>query len=114
MSVITISSGAHWRNTGLEKHADYSGDQFAHIFDPESPEDVPHEAQNFLAYMKALGRPAEPLVLIAPEDPLPEWIAPVEPLSARHFGPEEDHVNVMMADWCQIVATATGMKVAIL
>ena len=48
------------------------------------------------------------------EDELPDWVSPMEPHSARHFGPDEDHIEVMLADWKMIVETATGMTVEIL
>ena len=61
-----------------------------------------------------LGGCAGPLVLYRPDDTdLPDWIAPLEPHSARHFGPEDDHVEVMMSDWKQIVESATGKVVEI-
>ena len=106
--IVTITSGAHWRNVGIDPDAD----QYAHIFDPESPEDVPHEAQNFITYANALGWPDAPIVLYRPdEDDEPHH--PVETHSARHFGPDDDHVEVMMADWKELVETATGRTVEI-
>ena len=107
---VTITSGAHWRNMDAESGAD----EYAHIFDPESPEDVPHEAHNFITYLNALGGCEGPLVLYRPDDTdIPDWISPLEPHSARHFGPEDDHVEVMMSDWKQIVESATGKVVEI-
>ena len=108
--VVTITSGAHWRNVD----ATPGEESYAHIFDPESPEDVPHEASNFITYLNALGGCEGPLVLYRPDDTdIPGWIAPIEPHSARHFGPEDDHVEVMMSDWKQIVESATGKVVEI-
>ena len=95
MPICTITSGAHWRNMDVPPDAD----QFAHVFDPESPEDVPHEAQNFITYAQALGFPDAPIVLLRPEDEREDWMAPVEDHSARHFGPEDEHIEVMLADW---------------
>ncbi len=95
--IITISSGAHWRNVGL-KPGDYSEDQFAHIFDPDEPEDVPHQAHNFMTYATALGACAQPFVLIAPED---------------EDEPEQSHVHVEMSDWQAIVESETVVKVEI-
>ncbi len=111
MTVITITSGAHWRNVGVSQIDEPR--QFAHIFDPESPEDVPHEAHNFITYYRALGG-ADGVVLYRPTEDLPDWVAPVEPDSARHFGPEDDHIDVMMADWVQIVESALSVKVEVL
>lgn len=110
--IVTITSGAHWRNV----HVPHDAEQFAHIFDPESPEDVPHEAHNFLTYGRSLGFPDAAVILYRPldEDELPDWVSPMEPHSARHFGPDEDHIEVMLADWKMIVETATGMTVEIL
>lgn len=110
MTTVTITSGAHWRNVDVPQDAE----QYAHIFDPESPEDVPHEAHNFITYLNALGGCDEPLVLYRPETVvIPDWVAPVEDFSARHFGPDEDHIEVMMADWVTIVETATGQRVEV-
>lgn len=111
MDVVTITSGAHWRNVGVSQVD--TERQFAHIFDPESPEDVPHEAHNFITYANALGEYEDPIVLYRPDEDIPEWVAPIEAHSARHFGPEDEHIEVMMADWVQIVTTATGRKVEI-
>lgn len=107
---VTITSGAHWRNVDVPQDAD----QYAHIFDPESPEDVPHEAQNFITYATALGWPDAPIILYRPDDAdIVDWINPVEAHSARHFGPDDDHVEVMMADWKMLVESATGRQVEI-
>ena len=109
MTTVTITSGAHWRNVDIDPDAT----EFGHIFDPESPEDVPHEAQNFITYMTALGG-CQSVVLYRPDDEdLPDWVAPLEPHSARHFAPDDDHVEVMMSDWKTIVESATGKKVEI-
>lgn len=108
--VITITSGAHWRNVGVSQ---VEADQFAHIFDPESPEDVPHEAHNFITYYRALGGCEGSVVLYRPTEDLPDWVAPIEEHSARHFGPEDDHIEVMMSDWVQIVETALSKKVEV-
>jgi hypothetical protein len=109
MMIVTISSGAHWRNLDVPSDAD----QYAHIFDPESPEDVPHDAHNFITYAVALGLPDAAIILLRPEDEWPDWAAPVEEHSARHFGPEDDHIEVMMSDWKAIVESATGRQVEI-
>lgn len=85
MTVI-ITRGAHWRNTHLVDEPS----QFAHVFDPDDPEDVPHQAHNFMTYAKALGNFDSPFVLIGPED------------QAVH-----------LCDWAQIVQTATGVQVEI-
>lgn len=106
--LVTITSGAHWRNVDIDPEAD----QFGHIFDPESPEDVPHEAQNFITYFTALGG-SESIVLFRPDDEPPDWVAPVEEYSARHFGPEDEHIEVMLADWKELVESATGRQVEI-
>lgn len=109
---LTITSGAHWRNVDVPVSTEARS--FAHIFDPESPEDVPHEAGNFLTYARALGGASE-IILYRPmdDDELPDWVAPIEAHSARHFGPEDDHIEVMMSDWASIVTGATGLPVEI-
>lgn len=109
MTVETITSGAHWRNVDIPEDAE----QYAHIFDPESAEDVPHEAGNFITYYKALGGCEGSVVLYSPADEIPEWMHPIEAHSARHFGPEDDHIDVMMADWKILVETALSKKVEI-
>jgi hypothetical protein len=99
MAIVTISSGAHWRNMAVESETNNGRDNFAHIFDPDEPEGVPQQAHNFITYAAALGYSPAPHILIAPEeDPDPV---------------EQAHVNVMMADWSQIVSTATGVEVRI-
>lgn len=81
-----ISKGAHWRNVHLQE----GPCQFAHVFDPDDPEDVPHQAHNFMTYAKALGNFDSPFVLIGPAD------------QAVH-----------LSDWAQIVSTATHVPVEI-
>jgi hypothetical protein len=107
--MVAITAGAHWRNPDAKQ-----GTEYAHLFDPESPEDVAHQAQNFILYAQALGSVVEPLVLVRPnDDELPSWVAPLEPHSARHFDPSDAHVEIMLAECAQVIEGATGMKVEI-
>lgn len=96
--IITITSGAHWRNVHLPN---LEGElvQFAHRFDPDEPEDVPHQANNFLTYANALGGFTTPHVLIGPPKGDDEI--------------ENAHIAVEMSDWAAIVSSATGSKVTI-
>jgi hypothetical protein len=110
MTTVIITSGAHWRNVGVSHEAD----QYAHIFDPESAEDVPHEAWNFITYYNALGGCEGSVVLYRPDDEPQEWMHPIEAHSARHFGPEDDHIEVMMSDWVILVETALSKRVEVL
>jgi hypothetical protein len=108
MSVVPITSGAHWRNVDIPSDADC----FAHIFDPESPEDVPHQAQNFLLYAAALGG-CKAIVVARIVEGGPEWVIPTEEPASRHVDPEDDHVAVMLSDWAAIVQSATGIEVEV-
>lgn len=92
-----ISKGAHWRNVHLPETSEPR--QFAHIFDPDEAEDVPHQAQNFVQYGNALGSHVGPHVLIGPgptDDPI-----------------EDQHVLVELCDWRMIVESATHVPVEI-
>ncbi len=98
MTVIVLTKGAHARNTHIPPD-DGKPRQFAHRWDPDEVEDVPHQAQNFKLYADALGGYVEPIVLLSPppcDDPA-----------------EEAHRKVNMADWASIVRTATGKQVEI-
>ena len=53
MTVTTITSGAHWRDVHVPQNSAQPR-QFAHIFDPDEPEDVPHQASNFITYANAV------------------------------------------------------------
>lgn len=98
--IVTITKGSHARNVHLPPLSDEPR-QFAHRFDPDDPEDVPHQAQNFITYATALGGYVAPIVLISP------------PMSEAEDGPEYDHIKVELADWASVVETATGMPVEI-
>ena len=97
MATIVVTKGSHARNVHLPPF-DGEPRQFAHRWDPDDPEDVAHQAQNFTLYAKALGGYVAPIVLLAP--PIPD-------------GPEADHIRVNLADWKSIVETGTGMPVEI-
>lgn len=99
MAILTITSGAHWRNTNLPTLAPGEERQFAHRWDPDEPEDVAHQAQNFMQYAHALGGFVAPLVLIPPvkTDDEVEWA----------------HIQVNMSDWADIVETGMNMQVDI-
>jgi hypothetical protein len=94
--IVVITSGAHWRNVHVP---DEETRQFAHIFDPDSPEGVPVEAHNFITYATALGKSLGPHILLRPEE---EWAEP-----------EADQLEVMLSDWQNIVETATRIAVEI-
>ena len=98
--VITITSGAHWRDTSAPQ---LTGGpfQYAHIFDPDSPEDVPHEAHNFITYAAALGNYIGPHILLRPDTTV-DWDKS-----------EWDEIEVMMSDWREIVESATHIAVEI-
>jgi len=87
--VIVITAGAHRRNVHMPELTDEPR-QFAHRFDPDEAEDVPHQCQNFLSYATALGGNVGPHILLGPDD-----------IVSRCF----------MRDWAQIVSTATGVRV---
>lgn len=96
MAVVTITSGSHWRNVNV---VNTGVDQFAHVYDPDDPEDHEHQAQNFMTYAAALGPSLAPHVLIAPE---PE--------------PDENdqlYIDMQMDAWREIVQSGTGVKVEI-
>jgi hypothetical protein len=96
--IEVITKGAHARNVHLPAFDDEPR-QFAHRWDPDEVEDVPHQAQNFLIYAQALGGYVPPIVLLPPPKPEDdvEWA----------------HIQVNMGDWRDIVETATGVKVEI-
>ena len=98
MAVIVITKGAHHRNTHIPERDDEPR-QFAHRWDPDSPEDVAHQAGNFKTYATALGGYVPPIVLLAP--PMPD-----DPNEA-------DHIRVNLSDWASIVRTSTGHQVEI-
>ena len=99
MAIVVVTKGAHARNTHIPPFED-GPRQFAHRFDPNEVEDVPHQVQNFIQYANALGGYHPPIVLLSPKmgDDEAEW----------------DHIQVEMSDWRSIVETATGMAVDIL
>jgi hypothetical protein len=97
MTVYVITRGAHARNVHVPPD-DGEPRQFAHRWDPDDPEDVPHQAMNFKLYADALGGYVAPVVLLAP--PLPE-------------GPEADHIKVNLSDWKSIIETGMGVPVEI-
>ena len=45
MGTVLITEGAHWRNVHMPPIE--ASRQFAHKFDPDCPEDVPHQAITF-------------------------------------------------------------------
>ena len=98
--IITITSGSHWRNVGLNVAHDFVEDQFAHVYDPDDPEDFYRQAQNFITYSNALGKSLAPHVLLRPE---------YEDTDTN----EEAHIEVELADWAAVVSTATGTRVVI-
>ena len=89
MTVVVITKGSHRRNVHLP---DLEGVQFAHRYDPDDPEDVPHQVSNFLNYATALGTSVGPHVLLGPDDTV-----------SRCY----------MRDWAQIVESATHVPVKI-
>jgi hypothetical protein len=97
MATVLISSGAHWRNVHLP--SDEAERQFAHRFDPDEVEDVPHQAWNFITYANCLGAHASPFVLISP------------PKSGD--AAEQQHIEVELSDWVHLVQTATRVPVVI-
>lgn len=97
--ILTITRGSHARNVHLPSLDPDEPRQFAHRWDPDDPEDVPHQAHNFLTYANALGGYVEPIVLIPP------------PFTDDEV--DNDHIRVNMGDWRDIVQTATGLKVEI-
>jgi hypothetical protein len=97
MAVVVITKGSHARNTHMPPR-DGEPRQFAHRWDPDDPEDVPHQAQNFKLYADSLGGYVPPVILLAP--PLPE-------------GPEADHIRVNLADWKSIIESGMGVPVEI-
>ena len=90
MTVIVITEGAHRRNVHIGELDEPV--QFAHVYDPDEPEDVPHQTQNFMTYAGALGGNVGPHVLIGPTDTV-----------SRCF----------MRDWSQIVSSGTGVRVQV-
>lgn len=96
--ILTITKGAHQRNVHLPAMDDEPR-QFAHRWDPDEPEDVAHQVQNFLTYAQALGGYVPPIVLIGPlkTDDEVEWA----------------HTQVNMGDWRDMVESATGLPVEI-
>lgn len=94
--ILTITKGAHARNVHLPAISDEPR-HFAHRWDPDEGEDVPHQAQNFVTYARALGGFEMPVYLIAP------------PLSDDEV--ENDHIRINMEDWRQIVETGQGWPV---
>lgn len=92
--IVTITSGAHGRSVKPEG----GPHNFAHLFDPDSAEDVPHQAQNFITYANALGASEAPHVLIAP--PLGE-------------GSDADLLLTEMCDWAELVQSSTGTRVVL-
>jgi hypothetical protein len=97
--IIVVSKGSHNRNLHIPAF-DGEPRQFAHRFDPNDPEDVPHQVQNFWQYAKALGGFHPPIILYGP-DPMPE------------NEQEADHIAVQMSDWASLVESSTGMAVEI-
>lgn len=97
MSVVVISFGARGREGDFAPFDDST--QFAHRFDPTTPEGVPMEARNFILYAAALPRSASPHILLAPP--------PVDDERAQML------TEVRMSDWTQLVETATGVPVVI-
>lgn len=97
MVPVVITQGAHVRYS--EANDAPLGCQFAHAFDPDCPEDVPHQAMNFTMYAQALGHYKAPFVVYAPERPEDdvEWA----------------HIQVELADFQSIVESGTGVKVEI-
>jgi hypothetical protein len=89
--VIVISRGSHHRNWPLEGEGLY-----AHAYDPNDPEGVPNQTQNFMRYAVAL-RLEGPYAIVAP--PVPD-----DPAEAAHILCE-------MCDFRQIVETALNTKV---
>jgi hypothetical protein len=96
MSTITITRGAHVRYP--EAQWAPQGTQFAHAFDPDDPEDVPHQAENLVTYATALGN-TEPLVVFIPT-------TPQDPQDA-------EWCQVALRDFKQIVETGTHYQVEI-
>ena len=99
MTVIVLTKGSHARNVHIPPD-DGTPRQFAHRWDPDDVEDVPHQAQNFKLYADTLGDYQAPIVLLSP-DPMPDDQV------------ECNHIKVNMADWASIVESATGMAVEI-
>jgi hypothetical protein len=97
MTVYVLTKGSHKRNVHVPPY-DGTPRQFAHRWDPDDVEDVPHQAQNFKLCADALGGYVAPIVLLAP--PLPE-------------GPEADHIKVNLSDWKSIIETGMGVPVEI-
>ena len=88
--ILTITKGAHWRNTHLPALGEDR--QFAHIFDADEPEDVPHQASNFITYANALGHSHGPHVLImAPKVPSPSALELRGPRQAERLGDDCEH-----------------------
>jgi hypothetical protein len=98
MTVVVISKGSHARNTHLPPLSD-GPRHFAHRWDADDPEDVPHQANNFRTYAASLGGFEPPFILLRPD------VMPDEP--------ERAHVEVNLSDWASIVKTATGVPVEI-
>ena len=96
--ILTITKGSHARNVHLPPRTDEPV-HFAHRWDPDDPEDVPHQVQNFVTYAKALGGYSMPCYLIPPP-----------------FGDDEvenAHIRVNMSDFKSIVETGHGWPVEI-
>jgi hypothetical protein len=91
MGTFVITEGAHGRFIHTSRDPNR---QFAHIFDPDSPEDVAHQAHNFATYASCLGSHASPVVLIGPTE-------------------RGAYVEVQLSDWKSLVSTATRMPVVI-
>jgi hypothetical protein len=95
MEPYLISWGAHGRDVTAPQTVPQLRKlgpiQFAHRFDYEDPEDVAHEASNFIKYATALGGSDLPPVLYVDDSGLED--------------PDKAHLWINAADWSSIVAS---------
>lgn len=94
---VVITKGSHAKNVHMPPRSEVT--HFAHQWDNDDPEDMNHQARNFVTYATALGGYEPPVYLLSgkyPDDPA---------LHAK--------MNVDMADWASVVGSALNVEVEI-
>jgi hypothetical protein len=100
MEVYLISWGAHGRNPDAPREVPLLRPvQLAHRFDYNDPEDVAHEATNFIQYATALGGSDGPPVLLVDDSGLDD--------------PDKSHFWINAIDWASIVDSGLDTRVVI-